>query len=151
MEPRAKPSGTHSGCPFCWPKTNRLPDISAAKIFFCGGGISRELKFRACNHDKSPSGKGRETPLQRGERSEVAVEKKESMAFHWLNSYQERRGAFHPPDGSAISRGHKSTPSDLSSLFNWALNLSIFYTSKSPLGLREPSMIIPFVTSFLCL
>ena len=149
MEPRANPSGTHSGCTFCWPKTNRLPDISAAKISFLG--ISKELKFRACNHDKSPSGKGRGTLLQRGERSEEVVENKESMALHWLNSHQERRGACLLPNGSAISRGHKSTPSDLSSLFDWALSLSVFFTSKSPLGLREPSMIIPCVTAWLCL
>ena len=57
--------------------------------------------------------------LYRGEKElKWLWKKKESMAFHWLNSYQERRGAFHPPDGSAISRGHKSTPSDLPSLFN---------------------------------
>ena len=63
-------------------KTNSLPDISAAKILFWGaGGIRRELKFRACNHDKPPSGKGRETPLQRGERIEVAVEKKRIRGF----------------------------------------------------------------------
>ena len=73
-------------------------------------GISRELKFRVCNHGKSPSGKGRGTLLQRGERGEEAVENKESMAFHWLNSYQERREDFLLLDGSAISRWHKSTP-----------------------------------------
>ena len=81
-------------------------------------GISRELKFRACNHGKSPSGKGRGTLLQRGERSEEAVENKQSMAFHWLNYYQERREAFLLLDGSAISRGLRAPPSDGSSLFN---------------------------------
>ena len=64
------------------------------RSFFWGGGVSRELKFRACNHDKSPSGKGRETPLQRGERSEVAVEKKRIHGFSLVEFLPREKRSF---------------------------------------------------------
>ena len=35
----------------CWPETNRLPNISPAKIGF-GGAVSRVWQLRVCNHGK---------------------------------------------------------------------------------------------------
>ena len=52
----------------CWPKTNRLPDISPAKMGL--SEISRELQFRVCNH-----GETQESPTQqRKENAFIEVE-----------------------------------------------------------------------------
>ena len=85
--------------PKLWPKTNRLPVISPGKKKKKGSfRTSRELQFKVCNYGeptcKSPHGKGRRTLLLGGKGSWEGYSKKESMAFHWLSSCQERRGVF---------------------------------------------------------
>ena len=80
------------GPPKCCPKTNRLPDISPAKMGFFG--ISRELQLGVCNHGEpcaSPH-MAREGELFHREEKDVerAMVKEESMVFHWLSPCQER-------------------------------------------------------------
>ena len=79
-----------------WPKTSRLPVISLAKKVFIWEqqriaimGLQPQWATCKCLHNK-----GR-TLLQREKGSWEGYISKESVAFHWLCSYQERRGDFH--------------------------------------------------------
>ena len=89
-----------------WPKTNRLQDISPAKIGLFW--ISRQLKFGVCDHDKphgSPHMAREGDHLYRGEKEVGSAtvntprlslaRKEESFFFLWV---------------SAIITGHESTP-----------------------------------------
>lgn len=65
-----------------WPKTNRLRDISPAKV--CLFRMSRKLQFRICNHDE-PHGREREFFYRRENVVGKAIVNKEFMNFHWLS------------------------------------------------------------------
>ena len=122
------PSGVFSGSlyksPKCWPKTNRLPVISPAKMGLFG--ISRELQFRVCNHGE-PHASPHVAREGGGKGSWEAVINKESLCFNWLSSCQDWEDSFFFLLGSAIVAGCGSSLSDLPAPFNWGFCLLIFY------------------------
>ena len=80
------------------PKTSGLPDISPTKMGLLG--VTRGLHFEVYNHGEphaSPCTARRREHFHRGE-NEVgrAIVNQKSMAFHWLNPCQERRGILLP-------------------------------------------------------
>ena len=58
----------------CWPKTDRLPDISPAKMGLFG--ISRELQFRVCSH-----GRPFKIPPQQGKENAFIQEKTKLQGY----------------------------------------------------------------------
>ena len=99
------------GPPKCWPKINKLPDISPAKMGLFR--ISRELQFEIGNHGKpcaSPHIAREGECFYRG-RKEVgsAIVNKECMAFHCTSPWQELRELFILLNSVIILR-HKSFP-----------------------------------------
>lgn len=106
--PALEPSEIFSGLwTECGPKINRLLDISPAKISLFR--IGRELQFGVCKNDETFLTRCRHGNshmeregwfFYRGKKKvgKVLVNK-ESMVFHWLNSFQEIRGDFLLPTG----------------------------------------------------
>ena len=79
-------------------------------------GISRELQFVVHNRGESlvSSCTAREGGRFYKEEKEVGRARvKQSVAFHWPSPYQERRGVFILPFGSAIVKGCGAPPSGL--------------------------------------
>ena len=76
----------------CLPKTNRLPDISPAKMGFLEG--CKEIQFMVCNFGRPctcPFTEKEGEHFYTGEKKVgKAMVNKESMAFHWLSPCQER-------------------------------------------------------------
>ena len=96
----------------CCSETNRLPDTSLAKMSLFK--MSKELHFRICNYGKpraSPRRHGKEIDFY-SEEKEVgrATVNKESMAFHWLNIFLERRGVFLLSIGFLLSSQWENCP-----------------------------------------
>ena len=133
----------------CWPKTNRLSDISPAKMGLFR--ISRELQFGLCNHGKprASSRLSREGEcFYRGEKEVGRVIKnKESTAFHWLSPCQERGGAFLFLIVLSYHHRTRELPVPVSQLFNWAFCLLIFtrVMSKTPMDMHPRVGTCPFV------
>ena len=71
----------------CWSETNRLPEISPAKISLFK--INRVLLFQICNHDKP-----RASPQHGGKGSWEDYSKQRPHVFSQLSPCQERREVF---------------------------------------------------------
>ena len=81
----------------CCPKTNRMPDISLAKMelfrisWDCNLGSGTMVK-----HVQVPAQQGKEKDFLEGKRKMGRAVNKEPKAFHWLSRCLERRAVFLP-------------------------------------------------------
>ena len=121
----------------CWPKTNRLSDISPAKMGLFR--ISRELQFGVCNYGEPRAGshlsREGEYFYRRGKGSWEGYKNRKSVAFHWLNPCQKRR-AFLSLVG--VCYHHRAWELPVSQLINWNFCLLIFtrVISKTPIDMH---------------
>ena len=86
----------------CWPKTNRLPAITPAKMSWLVK--NRELQIGFCKHICQ---QGKENTFMEAKTKLEGYSKQTVMDFHCLSPCQKKRGAFLL--GSDIITGHESS------------------------------------------
>lgn len=89
----------------------RLLDIALAKTGWLR--TSREIQFRVCNHGshiQAPEAKEGEHSHRTEKEIGRVIVNKETIAFHWLSCFQERKGSLIFLLGSAIIPGPESFP-----------------------------------------
>ena len=126
-----------------WPKTNRLPDISPAKMGLFW--ISRGLQFGVCDHDKpraSPNKAREGDHLYRREKElGRATVNKESKAESLPGKKRSLSSFF----GALLSSwGVTALPSGLLTLFNWGLFINFLQWVRNLGSTRRGNPSVPF-------
>lgn len=115
-------------CWGCWAKINKTQLIYFMDLFRI-----KKMQFKIYNYSKwyRNSHTARERELFYREEKEVGETKinKESMAFHWLNCCQEKRGGWFSFCWALLLQGIRALLSGLLPLSNWNLFINFFIFS----------------------
>ena len=111
---------------FCWPKINRLPDISPAKIYLgsaenCSSGSATMVSHVQVLH----TAREPEHCYRVGKEVGKVRVNNESVAFHWLSHCWERRGVRLLPVGLCYCCGAWGFPPLASWIY--VVEVSVYY------------------------